>query len=457
MRWLCPCLLTAVLVGAGAALARIPGRAEAGDLPPAAARYELRGAGSCAAAACHNGNGQPGDKGSEYTTWVLRDPHSHAFEVLYGEKSRQIEKNRQHPPGVKEDHPESDPLCLNCHVLPGIEPTADGGERLPRRRLFALEDGVSCEACHGAAGGWLTQHYTAAWRDRTPEQKTAEGMTNTKDLRVRAELCVRCHVGAGDIDVNHDLIAAGHPRLAFEYAAFHANLPKHWDARKDKQGRPDFEARQWALGQIVSSRAALALLAHRAEEKNKRPWPEFAEYDCYACHHDLKTENERRDQGPGDAPPWGTWYHALVPEAARGPNEVRTGLTDLAAQMAKPRPDRAEVVRLADVIGKHLRESERGRWDAPAVGTLMRQVAADGRQGWDGAAQVYLALAALNAAHADLDPRFAASALKGELLQMRDLLKLPSTPAGRGYDSPRDFSPTKFRQALEQVRRGLHD
>ena len=192
---------------------------------PAARPGPSCAAGSCAAAACHNGNGAKGDRGSEYTTWVLHDPHSRAFEVLYGKKSLQIEKNRQRPPGVKEDHPESDPLCLNCHVQPGIEALADNGGRLPRRKAFALEDGVGCEACHGAAGGWLTQHYTAAWRARTPAEKEAAGMANTKDLRVRAETCVRCHVGEGDLDVNHDLIAAGHPRLAFEYAAFQGNMP----------------------------------------------------------------------------------------------------------------------------------------------------------------------------------------------------------------------------------------
>jgi len=159
----------------------------------------LCGAGSCAAAACHNGNGPKGTKGSEYTTWVVHDPHACAVEVLYGKRSLQIEKKRKHPPEVEEDHPERDPLCLSCHVQPGIEPIGKGGTKLRRGELYSYEDGVSCEACHGAADGWLTDHYTAEWRrhNNTPEKKKAKGMHNTKDLRLRAELCVRCHVGAG--------------------------------------------------------------------------------------------------------------------------------------------------------------------------------------------------------------------------------------------------------------------
>jgi hypothetical protein len=226
------------------------------------------------------------------------------------------------------------------------------------------------------------------------------------------------------------------------------------------------------LGQAVSAKAALELLAHRAAPKNKRPWPEFAEYDCYACHHDIPAESWRRDREPAGTPPgstpWGTWYHALDLEAAgpEGQKDIRTGVTALAVQMGKPRPDRPEVAsratKLADGLGKQVGESDRLRWDAPGVGKLLRQVAEDERKvsgrGWDGATQVYLALTALNAARTDLDPRFGPSTLKEELLDMRRLLRFPSAlPSGPAYDSPRDFRPEEFRKTLERVRRGLHD
>ena len=126
---------------------------------------------------------------------------------------------------------------------------------------FRKEAGVACESCHGPAQRWLNEHYREGWRTRTPSEKHAVGMADTRSLRGRAESCVPCHVGAADMDVNHDLIAAGHPPLHFEFAAYHANLPRHWDDAKDTDsrlgGKRDFEARAWAIGQVVSARAAL--------------------------------------------------------------------------------------------------------------------------------------------------------------------------------------------------------
>jgi hypothetical protein len=446
MRWPCFCLLAGAAVVAGTVLGRHPAGAETGK-GAAASRPtapELRGAGSCAAAACHNGNGSGGEKGSEYTTWVLHDPHSRAFEVLYGKKSLQIEKNRQRPPGVKEDHPESDPLCLNCHVQPGVE-------KLSRRKQFALEDGVGCEACHGAAGDWLTQHYTAAWRAKTAGEKRAEGMADTKDLRVRAETCVRCHVGEGDFDVNHDLIAAGHPRLAFEYAAFHASLPKHWDAAGERMGRPDFDAQLWMIGQVVTSRAALRLLAERAADP-KKPWPEFAESDCFACHHDLADQKWRRDSkraaGRAGSAAWGTWHFALDDVVRQHPPKPglaypKAEIADLRERMTAPDPDRAEVRadagRAAKALDLWLPALGERTFDwrpdrlADALNLKLRDEI--GSYGWDEAAQLYLALKA--------QPRAAGQ---------RDLLKRlgESLAFPPGYRSPAGFDPTALRRRLSE-------
>jgi hypothetical protein len=474
MRWPCSCLLAAALLVAGAVLTRLPIGAAAGDGPPppssSPVRKELRGAGSCAAAACHNGNGAPGEKGSEYTTWVLHDPHSHAFEVLYGERSLRIEKNRQRPPSVSEDHPESDSLCLNCHVMPSIEPISAGGEKPPRRKLFGADDGVSCEACHGAAGGWLTRHYTAEWRGMSPKEKSDAGMTNTKDLRVRAELCVRCHVGTGEIDVNHDLIAAGHPRLAFEYAAFHANMPKHWDIRKDREGRPDFEARLWAMGQVESAKAALELLAHRADAKNERPWPEFAEHDCFACHHDLKGRAPLGDGRPSGRltglPAWGTWYFSMLPDALgeKVPEELAKDLSALRRDMEQFGSERKRVAETARSAAERLKPEvarvEKREYDGGALDVVLKRLAADERHvseaNWDGAAQLYLALGAAYVARGDVEPSRRDPRLKASIRALGEQLS-SRVPAGAGQwdDTPPENWPQGARQALEGIRQGL--
>ena len=116
-------------------------------------------------------------------------------------------------------------------------------------------------------------------------------MRPTKDLLARGETCAECHVGLGSADVNHDLIAAGHPRLNFEYGSQLAKLPKHWRVDDDKARHPDYEAKVWALGQVLAAKASLDLLESRASrslpDDSTTPWPEFAEYSCFSCHHEL--------------------------------------------------------------------------------------------------------------------------------------------------------------------------
>src|SRR4051812_13662241 len=58
------------------------------------------GVSSCAASACHHGNGPAGQVGSEYTTWASSDPHARAYLVLFDERSRAIQDNlnRAEPP-----------------------------------------------------------------------------------------------------------------------------------------------------------------------------------------------------------------------------------------------------------------------------------------------------------------------------------------------------------------------
>ncbi len=274
----------------------------------ATTKRQLQGTASCAASVCHGGN-ELGQPRSEFTTWNALDPHVRAYQSLLSESGQEIAKHLN----LKTAHEE--PLCLKCHVDPGYENA---------RPNFRKEDGVGCESCHGAALAWLTPHY----RRNTPwEEKQTLGMTETKDLAVRVEVCARCHVGTPDCAVDHDLIAAGHPALRFEFATYFANLPPHWNVEKDKKTKRgqqanviDFELCAWAIGQLITSANALELLSHRADPNSQKPWPEFAELDCFACHHDLQAKTWRQQaehigkRRPGTLT-WNPWYRALLPDA----------------------------------------------------------------------------------------------------------------------------------------------
>ena len=275
------------------------------------------GAGSCASAACHNSNGLKGALGSEYTTWIVHDIHARAYKVLHNKRSHDIVDEL--PLDQKVDSkghvrkPYELGLCLNCHVHRDYDNAEAAGEHHPR---FSKEDGVSCESCHGPAGSWIDGHYRTDW-DR-------QRMWPTRSLVERVKSCTPCHVGAKDMEVDHDLIAAGHPRLAFEFSAYHALMPHHWQDVKDRNperfatAHADWDAKAWFVGQVATTQAALELLAHR------RVWPEFAEYDCYACHHQIEGQSWRQDPSllkgrkPGNAALERlVWQSAASPACAR--------------------------------------------------------------------------------------------------------------------------------------------
>lgn len=423
---------------------------------------QWQGVGSCAAAGCHHGNGPLGSKGSEYTTWITADPHARAFAVLYSAASKTIEKNLRQLRDVKEARPEEDRLCLRCHA---VDP-----DRVRRSEGLSLQDGVGCESCHGPAEKWLAQHYRAGWKELTPPQKLALGMRPLGDLATRVQVCTECHVGTGDQEVNHDLIAAGHPRLNFEFAAYQALLPRHW-TEKGINARPDFEARSWSVGQLLAARAALDLLAARAERaarpEDPAPWPEFAEYDCFACHHDLRDERWRRERdvtrrGPGTYP-WGTWYTFLTPRLA-GPwggsdgKQTLATLADLEQRMGQAYPDPAKVAQLARQAGVPLEQWAR-RPDAEVAPDVVRRLLAAVTKpeeppawSWDTAAQTYLAAVALQQARHAQAPQSADAQVVAKLRALRQTLEYPP-----GYNSPHPFRPEQFQNRLGDLQTLLHE
>src|ERR1700732_5312622 len=75
--------------------------------------HKFEGVASCAALACHHGNGPRGSKGSEYTTWAVYDPHAKAYEPLLTERSRGIqERLNRCEPRDRRVEAENNALCL---------------------------------------------------------------------------------------------------------------------------------------------------------------------------------------------------------------------------------------------------------------------------------------------------------------------------------------------------------
>jgi hypothetical protein len=424
---------------------------------------EWQGTASCATAACHGGFGLEGDVRSAYTIWKGLDPHSRAYSVLEENLSAEIEAALAAPTGQEPRSAVADVRCLRCHVHPDVETPPLASASL--RRL-----GVSCEGCHAPAEQWLEPHKRfEEWQKQTDEQKSAMGLKRLKDLTVQAELCAGCHVGGPGRDVDHDLIAAGHPRLNFELHAFLDSLPKHWSTAPAKARVPEYEALLWSVGQVASARAALEQLAARAlaAKEGKRPWPEFAEYACASCHHDLADTSWSHSQGLG-LPLWGTWYlPALAPLARTIPGanreEWEKPYQALRRLMSDPSPDPEKVehlaTELAQPLGKWLGLPLRElRFDRRGVSQLLDSCLVDAQdrsaKSWDEAAQLGLASYALDRALHDSsrpkDPEAQAA-----LREMLHALEGPSLQAPQS-DPKGPSAQERFNAAVDRLRKRLN-
>ena len=154
------------ILAAIAATGAIAARADQGTAPPASTAGSFTGPGSCAAASCH-GSVRPVAGGrilqTEYSTWIIQDKHAQATAVLTNPVSVRMARLLSLP------KPDTAPKCLACHSVDAPEPQ--------RARSFAQE-GVSCEACHGPASGWLGPHTTRGW---THARSVEMGMIDTRD------------------------------------------------------------------------------------------------------------------------------------------------------------------------------------------------------------------------------------------------------------------------------------
>ena len=342
------------------------------------------GPGSCAATSCHGSVKPIPDSRilqNEYSTWIIRDKHSRAYQALLGDVGERMALILKL--GAKA---EEAPKCLACHAL---NPAPE-----QRGRAFEISEGISCENCHGPASAWLGPHTTRAWPH---EKSVAAGMHDTRDVIHRTEKCLECHLGARNQFVDHQMIAAGHPDLYFELDSFSAVMPRHWKVpRESEPGKPAEDAawvgvREWSAGQAVQLRAAMERLTWRARNERadkKDVWPEYSELSCFACHHALGAAKDswRQEHGyvgrrPGD-PAWNSSRYAVFRLLAKqidsaNAQELDRQLLAVSEEMSKLNPDRNVVASaasaaapLAQRIAERLRTMQYGQ--AVALRMLQR-------------------------------------------------------------------------------------
>ena len=273
-------------------------------------------------------------RGTEMHTWFTHDKHKDATNVLSGERGRQMAKVLGYDVTTRRD-------CVSCHgVWVADEKHADPKTYKPGQRA---KSGVSCVACHGAFREWVNEHAVVVgsrWQEFTRQEKEEQfGLRDLWDPAKRAALCLSCHVGNAEQGkvITHEMYAAGHPPLpGIEIVAFADAMPRHWETLTEKvTKRPqhrDFykkahgfdekqqgteQARMLAVSALVALRESARLTKWHAEQGGRKDdaWPELAVFDCYACHHDLRSESWRRERGyrgPPGRPLLRPWPLALA-------------------------------------------------------------------------------------------------------------------------------------------------
>ncbi|MET0239348.1 MAG: multiheme c-type cytochrome [Sphingobium sp.] len=242
------------------------------------------GVASCAGSTCHGrleGDGKI-VRQDELLRW--QEPstpggaHSRAFAVLRGTRGRQIAATL----GIGD--PGSAAMCLGCHATP------TGGAA--RGAKVLTSDGVGCEACHGGASGWIASHYDVK---ASHAGNVERGMIPLDQPMARAAVCLDCHYGGSGEGqfVTHRIMAAGHPRIAFELDLF-STLQQHWTEDGDyrQRKRQSDGVRLWAVGQAMAVNRALGLYAN-PRLGTEGAFPEFGFFDCHSCHRRIYDQADR--------------------------------------------------------------------------------------------------------------------------------------------------------------------
>ncbi len=135
--------------------------------------YTLEGVKNCKM--CHNKEAT----GAQYAKWE-ESSHAKAYETLAGEKAMAIGKEM----GI--ENPQTSDKCLPCHATayPVMAKVAD--------MKITMEEGVSCESCHGPGSGYKSLKTMKGLYDGSIEPASV-GLW-TPDEKV----CVTCHKKEGN-------------------------------------------------------------------------------------------------------------------------------------------------------------------------------------------------------------------------------------------------------------------
>ncbi len=306
-----------------------------------------QGVASCAGSTCHGRQEATGPRVRQNEVMSWSDPssltgvHSRAWKVLNDPRAQAIGRRL----GIANVAASKE--CTSCH-----------GDPAPvRGPKWQQSDGVGCEACHGGSDRWLASHASV---NAAHADNVAKGMWAVNDPAVKAGVCLDCHFGSDKPGqfVFHRIMAAGHPRIAFELDLF-TSLQRHHDEDADYAARKPVAGgvKTWAVGQAMAVERALSLLPAASGRLNG---PDYYFYDCRSCHRTFSDDpaaqivartNGWRPISPGQ-PVWNDEQMIMLAAAARiaAPDVARSFDSQSRAFHAALGGDRAGAMKAAAAL-----------------------------------------------------------------------------------------------------------
>jgi hypothetical protein len=435
---------------------------------------------------------------TEFTIWkdgdkahpeIGGDKHQLAWKNLGNDLGKQMQRLLKY-------EVQKSPKCLSCHAVVFHDQAV---EKESKDHDFKIEDGVSCAVCHGGFTEWVADHGInfKRWRTQTRKWKEEEkGMTDLWDPVKRSALCASCHVGNPDEGkvITHEMYAAGHPPLpSFEAATFGDQMPRHWQYLREKppevQKILDFNPKNLEESQLVLINAAVAFqhtlktLAAQAKAAAEAKDPDdrvldFAQFDCYACHHDLKSPSWRQQRGyPGKPgrpgmPVWSTDLVRLaVPFATKDNSASNDHLADMDAKLrtlnngfsSQPFGDVARIEEAARAVADWTRGVSRGladkTFDKQQANQLLARLTASYGQNlvdYDGARELAWAFRVVENEAQGTPPASIKTSL--ETLNQDLRLQLPSGTEQSIVkklpgllETRNNYDPTKFKEVMRKL------
>ena len=318
----------------------------------------------CMTTSCHGSNVQAAEKWQRAgKIWFDQDPHAQAYTVLLNETSAKIVSrliNEELTPSSQRYLDILETKCVSCHA----------SESAPRSQRVL---GADCQVCHGSADAWGSEHYSSEWKARGRSRFDDREKLDVESLVSRAEVCSSCHVGElnrkgsnqddrFDREVDHRLMAAGHPPMYFDFESYSRRYPVHWDTKDEEVGKgASIGFERWRIGKITSAITRLKLLAARAERAtgqstSPHDWPELTEYNCTSCHHALVQPSWRQTRGANAIADWDDWSVSQLDSAIRDQSagEVMAQINSLKSLIEATAPKPNEVALKAASFGRWL-------------------------------------------------------------------------------------------------------